>query len=164
MRLAALTVSPDAFLARYEEEVLFGEEEWRAVLRRGNWALAYRESEAIGMVGVTRHQDIPADGRYLEFLWLDPFWRKKGIASEFVRKVIDDLAAARVNSIWLWILNGNDVAWNFYKRLGFTADRGPEELLKYPGRSETRMTLNLSCPLAYRAELSSGTGELRITS
>jgi ribosomal protein S18 acetylase RimI-like enzyme len=143
MRLAALTVSPDAFLARYEEEVLFGEEEWRAVLRPGNWALAYREAEAIGMVGVTCHHDIPADGRYLEFLWLDPFWRRKGIASEFVEKVIDDLAAVRVNSIWLWILDGNDVAWNFYKRLGFTADRGPIKLPKYPDRSETRMTRNL---------------------
>ena len=143
MRLAALTVSPDAFLARYEEEVLFGEEEWRAVLRRGSWALAYREAEAIGMVGVTCHQEIPADGRYLEFLWLDPFWRRKGIASEFVRKVIDDLAAAQINSIWLWILDGNDAAWSFYKKLHFTVDRGPVDLAGHPGRWETRMKLSL---------------------
>lgn len=143
MRLAALTVSPYAFLASYEEEVLFREEEWRAVLHCGSWALAYRNDEAIGMVGVTCHEDIPADGRYLEFLWIDPIWREKGIASEFVGKVIDDLAVTGVNSIWLWILDGNDIAGNFYKRLGFTADRGPVALDKYPGRSETRMTLNL---------------------
>ena len=53
-----------------------------------------------------------------------------------------------VGSIWLWILDGNEAARSLYENLGFEVVGGPVGLKEFPGRWETRMTLNLSCPLA----------------
>lgn len=143
IRLAALADSPRFFLGRYEDEARHTARWWRGKCSRGKWGLAYLGEEPIGLVGVTLCHDIPANGRYIESLWITPAWRRFGLASDFIGKVMEDLAADGVDSIWLWILDGNDAAWNFYKRLGFTAERGPVEIPQYPGRSETRMTRNL---------------------
>jgi RimJ/RimL family protein N-acetyltransferase len=148
MRLAALKDSPRSFLSRYEDELLFTEEQWRTQFRRGNWILAYKFGEPIGMVGVTEYSDIPAGDRYLEYLWIAPAMRRTGAGSAFVSMVIDELASARVGSVWLWILDGNHTAGNLYKKLGFTVQGDPVDLVNHPGRWETRMTLNLSCPLS----------------
>ena len=100
------------------------------------------------MVGVTAFTDIPAQDRYIECLWIEPCLRGTGLALAFVGKVIDELADARVGSVWLWILDGNHAASNLYKKLGFTVQGNPVDLEKYPGRWETRMMLSLSCQLS----------------
>lgn len=148
MRLVALKDSPRSFLSRYEDELRFGEDQWRAEFRRGSWILACLAGEPVGMVGVTAFNDIPAQDRYIEFLWIEPCLRGTGLASAFVGKLIDELAGARVGSVWLWILDGNHAASNLYRKLGFAFQGDPVDLEKYPGRRETRMTLDLSCPLA----------------
>lgn len=148
MRLAALKDSPRSFLSCYEDELRFGEEQWRAEFRRGSWILACLAGEPVGMVGVTAFTDIPAQDRYIECLWIEPCLRGTGLALAFVGKVIDELADARVGSVWLWILDGNHAASNLYKKLGFTVQGNPVDLEKYPGRWETRMMLSLSCQLS----------------
>src|SRR5699024_8542629 len=105
----------------------------------GNWIFAYLEDKPIGMMGDTWFADIPDDGRYLEYLWIAPAWRRSGVASAFITKVIEDLKTRGVGSIWLWVLDGNDPAMNLYEKLGFEVHGKPVDLKGYPGRSETRM-------------------------
>lgn len=145
IRLAALADSPSFFLGRYEDEASRGELWWRRKCSHGNWVLAYRGAEPVGMMGVTRCKDIPRNGRYIESLWIVPDYRRAGLASDFTCQMMQELARRGVGSIWLWVLDGNDAARSFYKKLGFVHNRGPVELgAKYPGRWETRLTLSLS--------------------
>jgi RimJ/RimL family protein N-acetyltransferase len=147
MRLAALADSPRFFLARHEKEVRYSARRWRREFRRGRWVLAYLGDQPIGMMGVTWFKDIPEGDRYIEYLWIDPARRGKGMASAFVREIIEKLANDRVGTIWLWILDGNERASRLYANLGFESAGKPKALKKCPGRSETKMALRLSCPL-----------------
>ena len=147
MRLAALADSPRFFLGRYEEEASRSARWWQDKCSRGNWVLACLGKETIGLVGVTRCDDIPPSGRYIESLWITPAWRRFGLASVFICKVMRKLAADGVGSIWLWILDGNNPAGNLYKKLGFVDDGDPVILSHYTDRWETRMKFDLSWPL-----------------
>jgi hypothetical protein len=61
--------------------------------------------------------------------------------------VMQELAKDGVPCLWLWIIDGNREARNLYEKLGFSDADGSVPLADFPGRSETRMTFDLSCPL-----------------
>jgi ribosomal protein S18 acetylase RimI-like enzyme len=146
MRLAALADSPKFFLSTHKKEERYKERRWRKEFRRGEWALAYLDGRPIGMAGVTWFKDIPKCDRYIEYLWIDPARRRKGIASAFARMIIDELADDRIGTIWLWVMDGNRPASDLYTSLGFEAVGKSSPLKKLPGRWEDKMALDLSCP------------------
>ena len=85
IRLAALHDSPDKFLSTYEKERLFEDHHWRAEFDRGDWYIGFGEAEHLSLLGVTRDAETPDDACYLEYLWVDPGHRRRGVRRRPVR-------------------------------------------------------------------------------
>lgn len=143
IRLAALQDSPDAFLATYEQQARYTEDQWRAEFSRGGWHVGFEASQPVGLLGVTREPQMPVHECYLEYMWVDPGCRGRGVALEMLTAVLEVLRAAGVRTAFLWVLDGNDVAMRLYKRAGFIRTNHRQPLKARPGRSEERLRLNL---------------------
>jgi ribosomal protein S18 acetylase RimI-like enzyme len=97
----------------------------------------------VSLVGVTREHNTPAHQRFLEYIWVDPGFRRRGIAASMIRQVLDRLKQLGVRTVFLWVLDGNDSATRLYKRLGFASCNTRQPLEARPGRSEELMQLDL---------------------
>jgi ribosomal protein S18 acetylase RimI-like enzyme len=142
-RLAALRDSPHAFLASYQTEKDFDELRWRAEFGRGDWTISILQDEPAAIVGCTWENGISDSGRYLEYLWVAPRWRNKGVAHHMLTVVLDRLRKAGVRTAYLWVLDGNDAAVRLYKSVGFTSSDQRQPLAARPGRTEELMQINL---------------------
>jgi len=141
IRLAALQESPDAFLSTYDKENAFSDKEWQAEFDRGIWHVCTRSGRLIGLVGVTRERETPSDERFLEYIWVAPGSRREHVALEMVGAVLDDLRVAGVRTVYLWVLDGNEVAVLLYQRLGFVSTGRRQPIEARPGRTEEQMKL-----------------------
>lgn len=143
IRLSALQNYPGAFLSSYERESGYDEQRWRQEFSRGTWNILVADGEDAGLLGVTREQAMSLQECYLEYLWIAPDLRRSGAASMLLRTVLDRLRAAEVHTVWLYILNGNQVAMDLYEKFGFQSTNEPQLLPDHPAGSEHRMKLRL---------------------
>jgi ribosomal protein S18 acetylase RimI-like enzyme len=121
VRLTALKESPRSFLSKYEKEITFTEKHWRAEFARGEWIMAGEEGKPPdAMVGVVSGYDIPSTDRYLEYLWVSPRARRSRLATDLIRAVLLRFKALGIDTVWLWILDGNESARELYNKCGFT--------------------------------------------
>jgi RimJ/RimL family protein N-acetyltransferase len=144
MRLAALRESPGAFLSSYSEESAYEEQEWRAEFGRGEWTLELRNDKAIALVGVTRDQGTPPGECYLEYMWVSPGFRRRGVATDLVKNVLRRLLNCGFVTIWLWVLDGNEPARRLYEKCGFTSTRLIQRPNRSPARSEELLRLTFA--------------------
>jgi ribosomal protein S18 acetylase RimI-like enzyme len=154
IRLTALKGDPPRFLSRHETEVEFDEWQWRQEFSRGEWNVMVAHGlgagnpgkgiRDVGLVGVTREPGMPPQECYLEYLWVARGFRRSGVASLLLRRVLDRLRDSGVRTVWLWILTGNDPALRLYKQFGFRSTNERQALPDDPTRSEERMELRLS--------------------
>jgi ribosomal protein S18 acetylase RimI-like enzyme len=144
IRLAALHESPDAFLATYEREICYDEDQWRSEFGRGDWNIGFVDGAPVSLLGVTQTLDTPADTRYLEYLWVAPGHRGRGTAVQMLTVILERLRVSGVRTAFLWVLDGNDVAMRVYKRVGFLRTDYRQPLPGRPGRSEERLYMNLA--------------------
>lgn len=121
IRLTALNESPRAFLSTYAKEQAFGEQDWRAEFSRGEWNIEVRGGEAVALVGVTRERGTPPGECYLEYIWVSPGFRRRGVATDLVKNVLQRLLVLGFGTIWLWILDGNEPARCLYEKCGFSS-------------------------------------------
>jgi ribosomal protein S18 acetylase RimI-like enzyme len=143
IRLSALQDSPNAFLATYEHEEKFDESQWRAEFDRGDWNIGLLGGNPIGLVGVTREPGTPAGACFFEYLWVSPECRRSGVASSMLTAIIGRLRNSGTATVFLWVLDGNEVAMKFYNTVGFARINHQQPLLERPGRSEELMRLDL---------------------
>ncbi len=141
MRLAALRESPHSFLSTYEKEKAFDEPKWRAEFGRGDWAVSVHDGEPAGIVGCTRESGTPIHECYLEYIWVAPRWRNRGVARYMLTAVLDRLRKSGVRTAYLWVLDGNDAAVRLYKGVGFISSNHRQPAR--PGRTEELMQFNL---------------------
>ncbi len=148
IRLAALQDSPHAFLATYELEEGYDEARWRAEFTRGKWYVEFPEgkpgAEPVSLVGVTREPERTRRECFLEYLWVAPEFRRNGVASRMINQVVGQLKESGVQTVFLWVLDGNENAAHLYKQLGFVSCNLRQPLEAHPGRSEELMQLDLS--------------------
>jgi ribosomal protein S18 acetylase RimI-like enzyme len=144
IRLSALRDSPDVFLSTHAVEVTFTEDKWRAEFNRGSWNVGYADGQPVSLIGITREPDTPMDQCYLEYIWVAPPFRHQGVAFAMLNEVLDQLKKSGVRTVFLWVLDGNDVAMRLYQRVGFTRNNHWQPLAARPGRSEERLRLELS--------------------
>lgn len=144
IRLAVLRDSPDSFLATYAVEKNFDEDRWRAEFIRGSWNVGYADGQPVSLIGITRTPDTPIDQCYLEYVWVSPALRHQGVAFAMLNEVLAQLRESGVRTVFLWVLDGNDVAMRLYERVGFTRNNHRQPLAARPGRSEERLWLELS--------------------
>jgi ribosomal protein S18 acetylase RimI-like enzyme len=147
IRLSALRESPQAFLSSYEDQEAYDEASWRTEFVRGDWYVGITEGrpadDPISLVGITRESRMPADHRFLEYLWVAPAFRGRGVAFNMINVVLDRLKRSGVRTVFLWVLDGNDNAKRLYKRLGFISGNHRQPLKEQPGRSEELMKMDL---------------------
>jgi len=143
IRLAALYDSPERFLSTYDRERVYGDDHWRAEFDRGDWYIGFGEAEHLSLLGVTRDAETPDDACYLEYLWVDPVHRRRGVALRMIKVVLDRLSADGMQTALLWVLDGNDVAIRVYERAGFIRTGRCVPLEARPGRTEELLQLDL---------------------
>lgn len=143
IRLTALRDSPGAFLATYEREKEYVEDQWRAEFIRGDWHIGIIDGRAVSLLGTTRTPDTPADQCYLEYLWVSPGHRRSHIASRMLGIVLSRLQAAGLRTAFLYVLDGNENAQQLYQRAGFVSTNHRQPL---PGqdRSEELLQIDLA--------------------
>lgn len=143
IRLSALRDSPHAFLHSYEDESKYDEARWRAEFVRGEWyiRIATGRPEPVGLVGITREPI--TQRRFLEYLWVAPECRRRGVAFSMINYVLGRLRKSAVRTVFLWVLDNNDRATRLYKRLGFVSCNYRQPLEDSPERSEELMQLDL---------------------
>jgi ribosomal protein S18 acetylase RimI-like enzyme len=141
MRLAALRESPGSFLSSYSEEFAYEEKKWRAEFVRCEWTIEIRNDTPIALVGVTREQGTPPDECYLEYMWVSPGFRRRGVATDLIKNVLRRLVNRGFATIWLWVLDGNEPARRLYEKCGFTSTGLIQRPRRSPSRSEELMRL-----------------------
>jgi ribosomal protein S18 acetylase RimI-like enzyme len=144
IRLSALLDSPNSFLATHEQESGYDEQRWRTELARGRWHIGLVDGKRVSLLGATREPGRPAYERFLEYLWVSPGSRGQGVGLRFFDLVLGRLQAAGVRTVFLWVLDGNDVAVRLYRKAGFEPVGQPVPLTARPGRSEQLFRLELA--------------------
>ena len=147
IRLSALRESPDAFLATYQKESEYDERRWRTEFARGQWYVGMVKvgsaDKQVGIAGITRELDTPADQCFLEYVWVAPEFRRQGVAFNMISEVLDSLKPSGVRTVFLWVLDGNSRVMRVFERLGFVRCNHRQPLKELPGRSEELMQLYL---------------------
>lgn len=142
VRLAALRESPGAFLSTYSEQLTFREREWRTEFIRGEWITEVRNGATIALVGAVREQETPPDQCYLEYVWVSPRFRRRGVATTLVKGVLLRLLNLGFTTIWLWVLDDNEPAKRLYEKCGFRSTAITQRPEQDPSRSEELMKLS----------------------
>jgi ribosomal protein S18 acetylase RimI-like enzyme len=143
-RLKALSASPDVFLSSYEQEFVFKKERWIEEFARGDWNIARTATNRIvSLLGCTKDVSTPAARFFLEYLWVDPQWRGRGLGQAMIGAALEQLRLAGVGTVFLWVLDGNDDAVGLYKRVGFVNGDVSQPIPGKPGRTEELMRLDL---------------------
>jgi ribosomal protein S18 acetylase RimI-like enzyme len=127
-RLNALRESPQSFLAKYDQEEMYGRERWQAELDRGDWLVGELDGKQVYLTGVTHESGAPADERYLEYVWVAPEFRRRLVAFEVLSGIIGTLKESGVRTVLLWIHVDNDPARWLYKQLDFITTNELQEL------------------------------------
>ncbi len=152
VRLAALTESPEAFVATAAQEEAFDEEVWRERMRRSERLVAEREGVAVGVVSIGRtsagdQSEDAANAGELFGLWVRPEARGSGIATRLVK---DGAARAREHGrshLVYWVGSDNGRAVAFASGMGFrpTDFRRPMGVVsEEDGDEEVAMVLPLA--------------------
>lgn len=139
IRLTALQDSVSSFMSNYECESEYGDDAWIAEFERGHWWVLQDQGEsAAGLIGATAHE-----GRwYLEYLWVTPDLRRRGLAGDLTQHAISHLTTQEgAPGVSLWVLEGNHAAYSLYRQMGFGEDGKVQPLLDGTGRKEIRMDL-----------------------
>jgi ribosomal protein S18 acetylase RimI-like enzyme len=143
IRLEALRESPQAFLSTHKKEQSWSRDQWLAEFERGDWSVGYEAEQAVCLIGATRTPGMPTHECYLEYVWVAPGQRGKGVAAGLLTFTFSRLRAAGVRTAFLYVLDDNAAARRLYKRLGFISANEPEPLAEHPGRSEQLLTRSL---------------------
>jgi ribosomal protein S18 acetylase RimI-like enzyme len=143
IRLTALQDSPDAFLASYEQEKGYDEGQWRAEFSRGDWYTNVLDGRPVSLLGATSEPEMSPHERYIEYLWVSRECRRSGIARSMLTTVIERLQDSGVRRVYLWVLDGNEVAIQLYEKVGFVGTNHRLSLPEHPARGEERMRLDL---------------------
>lgn len=147
LRLAALLDAPDAFESSYETSAVRPIETWQARVAaaatgdRETVVIAESDEEWVAMAGAFTSE---ADSRTLYGMWVDPAWRRTGVAHELLGAVIDWARNGKARELRLWVVEDNEPALALYERHGFLATGHRKPMAGNDGVYEIEMTLRLS--------------------
>jgi len=145
LRLRALADAPDAFASTLEAEVAFPAEVWRQRAEGGTAAanfIARQDGLAIGLAAVLAEPDAP--GRmHLVSMWVDPGYRRRGVARALVGQVVRWAADRRAHEVVLWVADHNTAARRLYEQIGFRPTGRRQPLPSNPSLTESQLHLPL---------------------
>lgn len=129
IRLRALADAPDSFGSTFAREDQFPDGEWINRAERGASGANARTFVAddggrfCGLVTVFL-EEAAAE---LVSLWVDPAYRRRGLALDLIRAVEQWASEAGANGVQLWVTHTNEPARRLYERAGYeeTGQRQP---------------------------------------
>jgi ribosomal protein S18 acetylase RimI-like enzyme len=130
LRLAALKDTPDAFGAKYEDEVNKPISEWQDRLKNTNWCFVVADGVDVGLIAVDRAEKDRNSDCWLSSWWIHQDHRGSGIPKLMLNWVEQLCIEKKWKKIGLGVWPDNLRAISAYKKLGFTE---AEKLL--PSRS-----------------------------
>jgi ribosomal protein S18 acetylase RimI-like enzyme len=136
-RLAALRDAPQFFLPRQPAEESWTDGHWRRSCTTGMWAVARTGDTIVGLAQLTRG----GIGPHLESVWTHPDHRRRGIASNLVRRLVERERDRGSGDVYVWVIVPNPAAVALYVALGFRPT-GERQLLGGLGRYEERLRLS----------------------
>ena len=146
LRLRALADAPDAFASTLAAEVAFPVEVWWQRAQGGPASANFIAREGgfdIGLAAVFAEPDAP--GRmHLVSMWVDPHYRRRGIARALVGQVVRWAADRRAREVILWVADQNTAARRLYERIGFRLTGARQPLPSNPAFTESQLRLPLA--------------------
>jgi ribosomal protein S18 acetylase RimI-like enzyme len=136
-RLAALRDSPTLLLARQPPETVWTEDYWRRSCASGQWAVAQVRRRTVGLARLSPE----GTDAYVESVWTDPRYRRCGVASALVKRLVSTSRGNGSGDIFVWVVHPNPAALRLYVSLGFEPT-GDEQVLAELGRIEQRLRFN----------------------
>jgi RimJ/RimL family protein N-acetyltransferase len=130
LRIAALKDTPDAFGAKYEDEVNKPISEWQDRLKNTHWCFAVADGVDVGLLAVDRAEKDRNSDCWLSSWWIRDEFRGSGIPKLMLTWLEQLCKENSWKKIGLGVWPDNLRAIAAYKKLGFTE---AEELL--PSRS-----------------------------
>ena len=130
MRLAALKDTPDAFGAKYEDEVNKPISECQDRLKNTNWCFVVADGVDVGLLAVDRAEKDRNSDCWLSSWWIHQDHRGSGIPKLMLNWLEQLCIEKKWEKIGLGVWPDNLRAISAYKKLGFTE---AEKLL--PSRS-----------------------------
>ena len=130
LRLAALKDTPDAFGAKYEDEVKKPISEWQDRLKNTNWCFVVADGVDVGLLAVDRAEKDRNSDCWLSSWWIHQDHRGSGIPKLMLNWVEQLCIEKKWEKIGLGVWPDNLRAIAAYKKLGFAE---AEKLL--PSRS-----------------------------
>jgi ribosomal protein S18 acetylase RimI-like enzyme len=120
IRLAMLKESPSAFGGTYDQAAGDDEQVWKQRLTDSSVLLARVGPAPAGSAVYSVSGTSPGDcGLY--GMWVDPRFRRAGVARALIGSVIEQALAAGRRRVVLDVVAGNDAARTVYERAGFVA-------------------------------------------
>lgn len=139
-RLAALTESPEAFVATAEQEQAYDEARWRDRMRRSARLLARSDDDVVGVASVGMANSGDGSAGELFGLWVRPQARGTGVATQLVNQSAAVARDRGQSHLVYWVSTDNGRAVAFASGIGFrptdlrrpmrlaTDDDGDEEI------------------------------------
>lgn len=146
VRLAALADAPYAFWATFQAESLFGQDQWRRFLKAAAWWTASRSDHVVGVVAVLRRSETPDEAELIA-MWVAPDERRRGTAGRMLQAACEGARTAGIQTLTLWVTEGNDPAKRLYESWGFQATGERADLPHTAATGEERMQLRISDPI-----------------
>jgi GNAT superfamily N-acetyltransferase len=145
VRLAALAADRAAFASTLEDESEFAEHVWRDRATHGaagvGTVLFVAEATAdgswVGLAGGLLEEG--GDVVELFSMWVDRAGRRQGVAVQLIEAVVQWSLDVGAHTVGLWVAEGNEAAFELYRRCGFepTGVTGP--FPNHPGVTEHRL-------------------------
>ncbi|MEO6942501.1 MAG: GNAT family N-acetyltransferase [Terrimesophilobacter sp.] len=118
IRLRALTEAPHTFCSTLERELAFDDQQWRDRLAQAATFLAWDHDSPVGTA--TGKVDPHEEGsRELVAMWVDPTYRRFGIAVALINSVAEWARTDGARAIALWVAEDNEPARSLYDKCGF---------------------------------------------
>ena len=116
LRLAALTIDPDAFGSTLAREAGFTTSQWRERCSNPDSFIGYLDGRPAGLAAL-----VPGEGprRELAGVWTAPAARGHGVAEEVCRAAIQAAERSGSTTLALMVAVNADSARRLYRRLGF---------------------------------------------
>ena len=154
LRLRALADAPDAFGEPAAEARARDAEGWTRLAHSltapdGNaMFVADGEGSLVGMA-IGLRDPARADSVTLVGMWIDPAWRRRGLASALVSAVLDWAAAQSRPRVCLWVTETNHGAGRLYASLGFRPTDRYQPLRSNPRLQMAEMVYERAAPRTF---------------
>jgi GNAT superfamily N-acetyltransferase len=149
--MRALAESPRAFGSTLADTAARFGEEWaeRAAANAAGMESVLFVAEAgdrwVGLAGGFIDAE-NADEPQVVSMWVDPAWRRSGLAGRLLDAVIEWAQAGGAKSVHLWVTEGNDPATALYERFGFVFSGESAPLPSDPALRELKMNRPSTSP------------------